>query len=169
MANEIVITGTKKEVLWAISEMEFEPDAVYVFKGGVQGQKYSLNALNYAWQLMDKIAKHPQIKSTKWEVYLSMLDKVGEFMYLPVLKENVESLKPLFRIVIDRGDVEMTTASGKKVMCKQLQCYKGISAYDRKEMATFIDELVHDAKALGIETATPDELEEMKAKWKPNE
>ncbi len=165
MANEIVISGTKKEILWAISEMGFEPDTIYVFKGAPQGTKYTLNALNYCWQLMDKIAKHPSIKSTKQEVYMSMLEKVGERVYLPVLPQNVDTLQPIFRIIHDRGEVEMTTASGKKVVCRQLECLKGISAYDSREMAKFIDEVVHDCKVLGIETETPDELERIKATW----
>lgn len=165
MANDIVISGYKKDILWKISEMEFLPDTVYVFKGGVQGQKWSWNALAYCWVLMDKIAKHPSIKSSKEEIYISMLEKYGFFMYLPVLQKNVQTIKDLFRIVKDRGYVEMTTKSGKQVICKQLQCYKGLSQYDSKEMAYFIDMVVSDAKELGIETATPDELEELKAKW----
>lgn len=145
--------------------MDFEKDAIYVFKGGIQGAKYSLNALNYCWMLMDKIARHPSIRSTKQEVYLSMLEKIGSPMYLPVLPKNVESIKPCFRITHDRGEVEMTTKSGKKVICRQLECYKGISAYDAREMNYFVDELVRDAKSLGIETATADELERIKATW----
>lgn len=165
MANDIVISGYKKDILWKISEMEFLPDTVYVFKGGPQGQKWSWNALAYCWVLMDKIAKHPSIKSSKEEIYITMLEKYGYFMYLPVMPDNVKTIKELFRIVIDRGDVEMTTKSGKKVFCKQLQCYKGLSQYDSKEMARFIDGVVSEAKELGLETATPEELSELKAKW----
>ena len=42
---------------------------------------------------------------------------------------------------------------------------KGSSEYDTAEMSHFIDRIVEEAKELGIETATPDELERMKQEW----
>lgn len=42
---------------------------------------------------------------------------------------------------------------------------KGSSEYDTAEMAHFIDSIVEEAKELGIETSTPDELERMKQEW----
>ena len=42
---------------------------------------------------------------------------------------------------------------------------KGSSEYDSAEMAHFIDRIVEEAQELGIETATPDELERMKQEW----
>lgn len=163
MANNIVISGNKKEILWQISEMEFEPDVIYEFKGGVQGQKRSLDANSYAWLLMDRLAK--QVDSTKDEIYLHMLERYGTFVYLPVLEENVEAIKKVFRIVKDRGEVVMTTRSGKTVKCRQLQCYKGSSLYDTKEMARLIDGIISEAKPLGVQVETPDEVERIKAAW----
>lgn len=43
--------------------------------------------------------------------------------------------------------------------------YRGSHTYDTKEMSVLIDGTVADAKELGIETATPDELERMKQEW----
>lgn len=43
---------------------------------------------------------------------------------------------------------------------------RGQSDYNTMEMSTFIDGLVDEAKMLGIETLTYDELERMKAAWK---
>ena len=43
--------------------------------------------------------------------------------------------------------------------------YRGSHTYDTKEMSVLIDGTVADAKELGIETATPDELREMKERW----
>ena len=42
---------------------------------------------------------------------------------------------------------------------------KGSSQYDSAEMAKFIDHIVQEAKELGIETLTPDELARMNAEW----
>lgn len=43
--------------------------------------------------------------------------------------------------------------------------YRGSHTYDTKEMSILIDGTVADAKELGIETATPAELQEMKERW----
>ena len=42
---------------------------------------------------------------------------------------------------------------------------KSSSQYDTAEMSHFIEQVVIEAKELGIETATPAELERMKAAW----
>ena len=38
---------------------------------------------------------------------------------------------------------------------------KGSSEYDTKEMSSFIDGIISEAKGLGIETLPPEELERM--------
>lgn len=43
--------------------------------------------------------------------------------------------------------------------------YRGSHTYDTKEMSALIDGTVADAKELGIETMTPDELRKMKERW----
>lgn len=43
--------------------------------------------------------------------------------------------------------------------------YRGSHTYDTKEMPVLIDGTVADAKELGIETATPAEIAEMKERW----
>lgn len=165
MANEIVISGTKKEILWAISEMPFEPETIYVFKGAPQGQKYSLNALNYCWQLMDKIAKCRDIKTSKEEVYLDLLRRVGVHTYIPMLPKDIPLAEAVYRIVIDRGETVLVSKSGKAIMFHTLECYKGLHLYDAREMSAFIDEVVSEAKELDIETDTPDEIARIKATW----
>ena len=42
---------------------------------------------------------------------------------------------------------------------------KGSSEYDTAEMSSFIDGIVSECKELGIETMTPDQIEELKQKW----
>lgn len=43
--------------------------------------------------------------------------------------------------------------------------YRGSHTYDTKEMSVLIDGTVEEAKDLGIETMTPDQIKEMKQKW----
>lgn len=124
----------------------------------------SIDANNYMWELLSEMA--PLLNTTKDELYIQELYKYGTFMYLPGTEEDMERLKKVFRIVINRGDTVLTTPSGKKMNMYQLQCYKGSSLYDTLEMSRLIDGVVSDAKELGIDTMTPNELREMKERWK---
>lgn len=163
MANVTTLSGTKKDILYALAEMPFEDGAIYECKIAVQGSKRSLDANNYAWLIMDRIAK--TVDSTKEEIYIHMLERYGTFVYLPVLPENVAAIENVFRIVRDRGEAVMTTKSGKQIVCRQLQCYKGSSLFDTREMSKFIDGIISEAKPLGVQVETPDEIERIKAAW----
>ena len=106
-------------------------------------QKRSLDANAYAWVLMTKIANHPDISSSKEEVYEQMLQKYGS-------------------IYEDDGGHITITDNGTFASYLMI---KGSSEYDTAEMSRFIDCVVAEAQELGIETATPDELERMKQEW----
>lgn len=124
-------------------------------------QKRSLDANAYAWVLMTKIANHPDISSSKEEVYEQMLQKYGTFYededgYITItVKKSVDMSK------VD-GHWKYIKDNGRFASYLMI---KGSSEYDTAEMAHFIDRIVEEAKELGIETATPDELERMKQEW----
>ena len=44
--------------------------------------------------------------------------------------------------------------------------YQGSSGYDKNQFSVFLDGIVADAKELGIQTETPDEIAKMKAEWR---
>jgi nitrogen regulatory protein PII-like uncharacterized protein len=46
------------------------------------------------------------------------------------------------------------------------KCFKGSSEYDTREMSILIDGIVSEAKALGIETLSKEELENLKNSWR---
>lgn len=125
-------------------------------------QKRSLDANAYCWAIITKIANHPDIKSSKEEVYEEMLQKYG-FLY-----QDEEGYIP----VTVKAGVDMSKIEGHWKFYKsngKFDSYlmiKGSSEYDTAEMAHFIDMVVQEAKELGIETLTPDELERIKATWK---
>lgn len=158
-------TGTVKEILVWLIGAALDPAKEYVCEIKERKAKRSLDANAYAWLLMDRIAKHKSIRSSKEEIYLQMLERYGTFVYLPAMVESVEEIKKVFRIVRDRGGVILRTSSGKYVKCRQLQCYKGSSLYDSREMSDLLDGIISEAQFLGIETDTPDEIERMKATW----
>ena len=126
-------------------------------------QKRSLDANAYCWVLITKIANHPDIRSSKEEVYEQMLQKYGylyqdEEGYIPVtVKAGVDMSKI-------QGHWKFYKSNGK---FDSYLMIKGTSEYDSGEMAQFIDRIIEEAKELGIETLTPAELERMKAEWNP--
>lgn len=125
--------------------------------------KRSLNANAYAWTLMDKMAI--KLNSTKEDVYRETIKRVGVFEVLPIKEIAVESF---IRRWQSKGLGWVCDNLGQ---CKTLKgyfnivAYYGTSTYDTKEMSRFIDEVVNEAKGLGIETKTPEELAEIKSLW----
>lgn len=121
-------------------------------------QKRSLDANAYMWVLLQKIAEVGG--SDKWSVYLEMLGSYGVFTHIIVKPNVVDKVKEEWRTVKELGEVCVNGTTGI-----QLQCYFGSSTYNTKEMSVLIDGVVSEAKELGIETLSPDELERMKAEW----
>lgn len=129
--------------------------------------KRSIDSNNYAWLLLSKIAIVQ--KTTKEEIYLVMLERYSEFCYLPIPcnDENlINSIKKVYRIVNNRGKSTMTTEKGKEIEVYTFQCYIGSSLFDSKQMSIFVEGIVSEAKELGIETMTPEEIKIMNSKWK---
>lgn len=156
------------EGFWLSLKMD-DPQAVKRFTATMKDKTYdakltecrkrrSLDANAYAWVLMDKIAQ--VIGSTKDDVYLQMLDKYGVFTHLIVKPKVVERVKQEWRTVRELGEVTVNGTTGI-----QLQCFFGSSTYDTKEMSRLIDGIISECKELDIETATPEELNLMKARW----
>lgn len=120
-------------------------------------EKRSLNANAYAWKLIGEIADI--VRSSKDEVYLEMLRKYGQSELISVLSHI-----PIEQYVKYCDEVGESKLNGK--MFKHYRVYKGSSEFDTREMSILIDGIVGEAKELGIQTETPDELERMKSLWK---
>lgn len=156
--------GTINYILTEIQKAALSTEKIFTCDIKEKREKRSLDANSYAWVLMDKIAK--EIKSSKEEVYLRMLERYGVFVYISVSEIAINSLRKTFRIVYPRGTV-VEDMDGITCILRRCQCYVGSSKYDTKEMSDFIDGIVSEAQELGIETETPDELARMKAVWEP--
>lgn len=121
--------------------------------------KRSLDANAYAWVLMTKIAE--QVGSSKEEIYEEMLSRYG-----PYYEDQDGHI-----VITVKKSVDMSKVEGHWKLCggnEKFDSYlmiKGSSEYDTAEMSHFIDRIVEEAKDLGIETATPDEIERMKQEW----
>lgn len=139
-------------------QLESITDKLLTITAKIFRNKRSRDANSYSWVLMQKIAE--TIKSDKWSVYLDMLGRYGVFTHIIVRPGVVDRVMSEWRTVKNLGEV---TVSGQTGI--QLQCYFGSSTYDTKEMSVFIEGIVSECHELGIETATPEELERMKKEW----
>lgn len=129
-------------------------------------KKYNSKTLaqnNYMWELLQKIADHVRDGSSRWEQYMRCIREYGIFAYYPAQEADIPLLESVFRLVIDRGELEIITPSDRIVKVHQMQCFKGTSCYTRDEMQAFLDKIVSECKQNGISVATPDELAYMRS------
>ncbi|WP_367567783.1 hypothetical protein [Lacrimispora sp.] len=139
-------------------QVESITDKLLTITAKIFRNKRSRDANSYSWVLMQKIAEDQH--TDKWSVYLEMLGRYGVFTHIIVRPGVVDRVMAEWRTVKNLGEV---TVSGQTGI--QLQCYFGSSTYDTKEMSEFIEGIVSECHELGIETATPEELERMKREW----
>ena len=121
-------------------------------------ERRSLDANAYLWVLLQKMAE--ALERDKWGLYLDKLGEYGVFTHIIVKPHMVEKVKEEWRAVKELGEVCVNGTTGI-----QLQCYFGSSTYNTKEMSVLIDGVVSEAKEMGIETLSPEELERMKTEW----
>lgn len=119
-------------------------------------EKRSLNANNYAWKLLTEIGN--VLRSSKDEVYLEMLKRYGQSEIISVLSHI-----PISEYVKYCEEAGESTLNGK--LFKHYKVYKGSSEFDSREMSIFLDGVVSEAKELGIDTMTPDEVARLKSMW----
>lgn len=119
-------------------------------------EKRSLNANNYAWKLLTEIGN--VLRAGKDEIYLKMLKRYGQSELISVLSHI-----PIEHYVKYYEEAGESVLNGK--MFTHYRVFKGSSDFDSREMSIFIDGIVSEAKELGIQTETPDEIAKMKALW----
>lgn len=117
----------------------------------------SLNANAYAWALIGKIAD--VLRTSKDEVYLTMLRRYGQSHMVSVVSSI--DVSRFFKYYEEAGHSHL---QGKDFT--HYRVFIGSSEYDSREMAILIDGIADEAKGLGIETLTPDEIERLKAAWR---
>lgn len=124
-------------------------------------KKRSLDANGYLWALCTEIANHPDIRSSKDEIYEDMLQKYG-YLY----KDDEGYITITVKSIVDMtkidGHWKFYGTNGKFSSYMKI---KGSSEYDSAEMAHFLDMVIQEAKELGIETLPPKKLERMLEQW----
>lgn len=123
----------------------------------------SLNANKYMWVLLDKLAEALQ-EHTKEDLYRLYIKRVGVFRDWTLTEEEAKTFTVLWTNQGTGWPVEQVDydATGEKVV---IRAYYGSSTYSTKQMSRLIDMVVADCKEAHIETATPEEIALMKARW----
>lgn len=126
-------------------------------------KKRSLDANAYAWTLMDKIAARMRLSKT--EVYQAFIREVGGNSTIVCVQDiAVDQLISGWK---NNGIGWLAETMPSKIEgCTNVILYYGSSTFDTEQMSRFIEIVVSEAKNLGIETLTPDDLERMKVQWK---
>ena len=117
--------------------------------------KRSINANNYLWQIIQQIAD--KLGSTKEDIYKhAILDK-GQFQIIPVKNEVVEQFIKCWN---KNGLGNICEVKGKSKIegYTNVICYFGSSSYDNIQFHAFTEYIIEEAKELGIDTRTPDEI-----------
>lgn len=151
----------RMQLIEKLKALSLDPEKEYDLTIERHREKRSQNANSYMWVLADKIADKTQ--TTKEDVYREAIRRVGVFKDVAVINDAAEWLVNSWQkngIGWFAEDFD-STLNG----CRKVRLYSGSSTYNTKEMSRLIDEIVEEAKALDIETATPDELKRLKEEW----
>ena len=125
-------------------------------------KRRSLDANAYAWILSDKIAK--AIGNTKEFVYQEAIKAVGEFEIVPIKKEALDRWISAWNSKGVGWQSEVLEESKLKGYINTIN-YFGSSTYNSKEFSLLLEEIIYQAKELGIETMTPEEQAKLMAAY----
>ena len=158
MGGELLVTlSLAPNHIDEITKLKDEPLDVKITK---HRERRSLTSNAYAWVLITKIAQSMQPPLNKNDLYVEMLKRYGQGDIVSIQKERLDNVLRAFDYYEFKGIGEVR---GKEF--HHYMVYVGSSQYNTKEMSVFIDGIVEEAKELGIETMTPDELKKMVGEW----
>lgn len=123
----------------------------------------SLDANAYCWILIKELSKKLQISYT--DCYRQLIREGGEFEVFPVRNEAVNSWINVWESR-GLGWVCEDMGASKLDGYTNIRSYYGISVYDTKQMARFIDVVIDACKDNKVPTASKTEIERYKREWK---
>lgn len=151
------MTGNRNEIIKWLLEQNDET----VFDIKEHKQKRSLNANAYCWTLLGKIAD--VLGTTKEEIYREYIKDKGVYR---IVTMNDEAVNTFITVWGKQGlgwicETSKTNIAG----LVDVVAYYGTSSYNTKQMASFIDYVVEEAKVLKIETLPPTQIFWLKENW----
>lgn len=135
-----------------------ENDTDLDIKAEKHRKKRSRNANALLWECLGRIAA--VLRTDKWDVYLKMLRRYGEYTYICVKPKAVEMLKRQWRECESIGEINI---NGMPAV--QMLCYYGSSTYDTRQFAVLLDGVISEMKELGLETPEEETLRLSLEQW----
>lgn len=144
---------------------DVEPNVDYDIEIKKHGKR-SINANNYHWALCEQMAR--VLRTSRFEVHNQLLmdygldwrDEHGKRTFV-LMKDDDSYMK----MQTTHYRPTEATEDRKGTVYRWFVLLKPSHLMDSKEMAALIDGTVSEAKELGIETRTPDEITRMKQLW----
>ena len=147
---EVELDGNQCERLEKLEGKDI--DAVFkIFR-----EKRSLSANAYAWVLINKLAD--AMEQSDIDIYRRHIKEMGIYRDVEI---NADAENTLIKVWSEHGlgwcaeRVDYGKTEDKVI----LRLWYGSSVYNTTQMTRFINGIVQDCKALGIETMTPAEIE----------
>lgn len=124
-------------------------------------KKRSVNANALLWEMCEKIAA--KTKTSKEDVYRKNIKEAGVYSQMYAAENAVEAFQQAwsehglgwFCEVVDYGEPGF----------KSIFAYHGSSTYNTKQMSRLIDSVMEDARAVGVETRPPEEIQSLLEAW----
>lgn len=114
----------------------------------------TLKANSYLWALITKIAN--LLRESKDAIYLDMLRAYGQGGVVSIQEKDETRFLRAYRYREYLGESE-----NKGKLFKHYRFWIGSSEYSRQEFAILLDGVIQEAKNLGIETRTEEEIRSM--------
>ena len=143
----------------AISEIDKIKDCEKLsIKAVKHRERRSLDANGLLWLCLGRIAE--ALRTDKWEVYLQMLKRYGQYTYICVKPKMVESVKAQWRECEVVGNVDI---NGQEAV--QMLCYFGSSTYNTKEFSVLLDGVISEMNEMGLETPASEDMRRALDQW----
>lgn len=155
--------GTVKQVMqWLLEQDDSKQYEVKEYK-----EKRSLNANAFFHVLCQKVAeKTAQSLTEVKNQTIADYGQIDKELGTVILRDEIDWRK------LTHLHLHPTTATrvlDDERLYRVYYIMRGSHTYDTGEMSRLIEGIVQEAKAVGVETLTPRELEQMIGRWKPNE
>lgn len=139
-------------------------------KAEIKRNKRTLDANSYFHVLVSKISEAMTPPESKTKTKNILICRYGQPLFIDESPAVIKTQIP--PEIMEQQE----TLHAQPCGCKEengltvfyYHVFRGSHTYDTKEMAVLIDGTVQEAKALGVETLTPDELERLRGYEKQN-
>lgn len=159
------MTGNTQQVLMWLFDMD--KDAVWDIEPHKERKGRSLNANSYFHVLVQKLAQAQNPPISLAACKNMMIAAYGQPEYIDgqqaVIKSNVPAEKMQEVEYLHTALVKVSEENGKEVYFYRI--YRGSHTYNSAEMQKLIAGTVQECEQVGIETATPAEVQKMIEVW----